>query len=156
MAPGAMSDWPRVALGLIRLTNGLVALVIPGFLAARLARAGERGGPAHYALRMFGIRTVYLGLDLLTADEQRRHDALRRAPIIHASDLAAVVLAGASRQIPIRAAAAGLAISSVNLWLAVTARAAEGRLRAGSIPGGLVVTSIRVRPSAPEGGATRT
>lgn len=130
MATRAVSDWRPVALGLIRLTNGVVALLMPRFLAERLGRMGEPPGAAHYLLRMFGIRTVFLGLDLLTTDAQRRHEALQRAPIIHASDVAAVVLAGALRQIPIRAAAAGLAISSVNLWLALTARAGEGRRRA--------------------------
>jgi uncharacterized protein YjeT (DUF2065 family) len=119
-----VKDAPRIALGLIRLTNGLVALLAPGFLAERLGRAGERSA-AQYLLRMFGIRTVFLGLDLLASDEDRRRLALRRAPIIHASDVMAVVVAGASRQIPVRAAAAGFGISCVNLWLALVARAAE-------------------------------
>jgi uncharacterized protein YjeT (DUF2065 family) len=116
---------PRIALGVIRLTNGLVALLAPGFLAERLGRAGERNSAAQYLLRMFGIRTVFLGLDLLAGDEDRRREALRRAPIIHASDVLAVLVAGASRQIPARAAAAGFGISCVNLWLALVARAAE-------------------------------
>jgi hypothetical protein len=116
---------PRIALGLIRLTNGLVALLAPGFLAERLGRAGERRTAVQYLLRMFGIRTVFLGLDLLASDEDRRRVALRRAPIIHASDVLAVLVAGASRQIPARAAAAGFGISCVNLWLALVARAAE-------------------------------
>ena len=127
MATGAVRDVPRIALGLVRLTNGLVAMAVPGFLAQRLGRAGDSPGPSRYVLRMFGIRTVFLGLDLLTGDEQRKRKALRRAPIIHASDIAAVVLAGVSRQIPFRAAAAGFAISCVNLWLALTARATANR-----------------------------
>jgi hypothetical protein len=44
---------------------------------------------------------------------------------IHASDLVAVTLAGVSRQIPPRAAAAAFAISAVNLGLALAARASE-------------------------------
>jgi uncharacterized protein YjeT (DUF2065 family) len=116
---------PRIALGVIRLTNGLVALLAPGFLAERLGRAGERNSAAQYLLRMFGIRTVFLGLDLLAGDDDRRRHALRRAPIIHASDVLAVVAAGASRQIPVRAAAAGFGISCLNLWLALVARGAE-------------------------------
>jgi len=122
---------PRIALGVIRLTNGLVALLAPGFLAERLGRAGERNSAAQYLLRMFGIRTVFLGLDLLARDEDRRREALRRAPIIHASDVLAVLVAGASRQIPVRAAAAGFGISCVNLWLALVARAAERGKRPG-------------------------
>jgi len=122
---------PRIALGVIRLTNGLVALLAPGFLAERLGRAGERKSAAQYLLRMFGIRTVFLGLELLAGDEDRRREALRRAPIIHASDVLAVLVAGASRQIPVRAAAAGFGISCVNLWLALVARAAERGKRPG-------------------------
>lgn len=126
MAPGGIvRDGPRIALGVIRLTNGLLALLVPRFLAERLGRAGERSSAAHYLLRMFGIRTVFLGLDLLTRGEDRRREALRRAPIIHASDVLSVILAGASRQLPLRAAAAGFGISCVNLWLALAARASE-------------------------------
>jgi uncharacterized protein YjeT (DUF2065 family) len=122
-----VTDGPRIALGLIRLVNGLVALLAPRLLAERLGRAGERPAAAHYLLRMFGIRTAFLGLDLLAGDEDQRRQAVRRAPIIHASDLVAVTVAGGLRQIPLRAAAAGFAISSVNLWLAIVARASEGR-----------------------------
>jgi uncharacterized protein YjeT (DUF2065 family) len=120
-------DAPRIALGLIRLTNGLTALLAPGFLAERLGRSGDRTSSAHYLLRMFGIRTVFLGLDLLTQDTERRQEALRRAPIIHASDVLAALAAGASRQLPFRAAAAALGISCVNLWLAIVAQPSEGR-----------------------------
>jgi uncharacterized protein YjeT (DUF2065 family) len=120
---------PRIALGVIRLTNGLVALLAPGLLAERLGRAGERNSAAQYLLRMFGIRTVFLGLDLLVRGEDRRSEALRRAPIIHASDVLAVVMAGAARQIPVRAAAAGFGISCLNLWLAFAAQSNESRNR---------------------------
>ena len=126
-----MNHAPRIALGVIRLTNGLVALLAPGFLAERLGRAGERESAAQYLLRMFGIRTVFLGLDLLAGDEDRRREALRRAPIIHASDVAAVLVAGVSRQIPVRAAVVGFGISCLNLWLALVARAGER----GPLPG---------------------
>jgi hypothetical protein len=130
MAPGGIvRHAPRIALGVIRLTNGLLALLVPGFLAERLGRAGERSSAAHYLLRMFGIRTVFLGLDLLTPDDDRRREALRRAPLIHASDVLAALLAGVSRQLPFRAAAAGFGISCINLWLAFAARAEEGRNR---------------------------
>lgn len=71
---------------------------------------------------MFGIRTIFLGLDLLSADERCRREALRRAPIIHASDAVAALLAGASRQIPLRAAGAAAGISCVNLLLASAAQ----------------------------------
>lgn len=132
---------PRVLLAGIRLTNGLLALLVPGFLAKQLGRAGERSSPARYLLRMFGIRTVFLGLDLLAQDEDRRREALRRAPIIHACDALAALVAGASRQLPFRAAAAGFGISCVNLVLAVAARAGEG------YPS-LSVSSVKAEPAS--------
>jgi uncharacterized protein YjeT (DUF2065 family) len=120
---------PRIALGVIRLTNGLVALLAPEFLAKRLGRAGEGSSSAHYLLRMFGIRTVFLGLDLLLGNEERRREALRRAPIIHGSDVLAALVAGVSHQLPFRAAAAAFGISCVNLWLAIAAQTSDGRDR---------------------------
>jgi len=126
---------PRIALGVIRLTNGLVALLAPGFVAERLGRARERNSAAQYLLRMFGIRTVFLGLDLLAGDEDRQREAVRRTPIIHASDVLAVLVAGASRQIPVRAAAAGFGLLCVNLWLAFAARAGEDNRLATDLSG---------------------
>jgi hypothetical protein len=114
-----------VALGVIRLTNGVVALLLPEVLARRLGDDGEPRAPTRYVLRMFGIRTVFLGLDLLVRDEPHRREALERAPIIHASDAVAALLGGASRQLPFRAAVAALGISCLNLALALAARAGE-------------------------------
>jgi hypothetical protein len=76
---------------------------------------------------MFGIRTVFLGLDLLAGDAASRRAALRRAPIIHATDALAALSAGVARQLPRRAAITTVAISSLNLALAIAARSAEDR-----------------------------
>ena len=130
MAPGRIvRRWPRILLGLVRLMNGLIALLVPRFLAERLGPAGEPDAVRHYLLRMFGIRTVFLGLDLLVGDEERQHEALRRAPIIHTCDAVAAFVAGASRQLPPRAAAAAFGISCLNLLLSLAARAQPGQLR---------------------------
>jgi hypothetical protein len=117
-------DRARVALGIIRLTNGSLALAAPSVLGDRLGLTGDRSAAGSYVLRMFGIRTVYLGLDLLSADERRRGEALQRAPVIHASDAAAALLAGISRQLPLRAAVPAFGISCLNLALALAARPA--------------------------------
>jgi len=113
------------ALGLIRLTNGLVALFAPGFFVSRLG-SDRRNGVARYAFRMFGIRTIFLGLDLLTRDPEQRAHALRRAPIIHGTDAAAALVAGITRQVPLRAAAMTFTVSGVNLALSLAARPAPG------------------------------
>jgi uncharacterized protein YjeT (DUF2065 family) len=126
-----MNSTPRIALGVIRLTNGLLALLLPSILSKRLGRAGERSSSAHYLLRMFGIRTVFLGLDLLTGDEDHQREAVRRAPVIHMSDAVAALLAGASRQLPFRAAVAAFGISCLNFVLAIAAQPDDHNLLPG-------------------------
>ena len=73
---------------------------------------------------MFGIRTVFLGLDLLGGNEDQRRSALQRAPIIHAVDASAAILAGLGRQLPARRAVLLVGISGLNLALALVARRA--------------------------------
>jgi hypothetical protein len=121
------SRLPVVALGLVRLANGLLALLAPAFMLRALGSSQAGSPPATYILRMFGIRTVFLGLDLLVATPAHRRAALQRAPIIHATDALAALTAGITRQLPLKSAATTVAISSVNLALAVAARASRDR-----------------------------
>lgn len=121
------SQVPVVALGLIRLANGLLALFAPASLLRALGSSQVASPPATYILRMFGIRTIFLGLDLLAGSPAHRREALERAPIIHATDALAALTAGITRQLPPRAAATTVGISSVNLALAVVARASGDR-----------------------------
>ena len=121
------SQLPAVALGLIRLANGLAALFAPAFMLRALGSSQAASPPATYVLRMFGIRTVFLGLDLLARGPAHRREALQRAPIIHLTDAMAALTAGAARQLPPRAAVTTIAISSLNLALALVARAGEDR-----------------------------
>ena len=83
-------------------------------LAERLGAAPD--DPALlYALRLFGVRTVVMALELLRCEPA----ALRAALPIHASDtIAAVLLA---RRLPARQGAAVVGISALNTWLAVLA-----------------------------------
>jgi hypothetical protein len=118
---------PAVALGLIRSANGVLALAAPAVMLRALGSSQAGSPPATYVLRMFGIRTVFLGFDLLAGDASSRRTALRRAPIIHATDALAALSAGVARQLPRRAAITTVAISSLNLVLAIAARSAEDR-----------------------------
>ena len=104
-----------VALAGIRLINGTTGLVAPQALAKRLG--ADPDDPALlYALRLFGVRTVVIAIDLLRSDRA----ALRTALPIHASDtIAAVLLA---RRLPARQGAAVVGISALNTWLALLAR----------------------------------
>jgi uncharacterized protein YjeT (DUF2065 family) len=116
------SQVPAVVLGLIRLANGLLALFAPGLMLRALDSSQVASAPATYVLRMFGIRTIFLGLDLLAGSPAHRREALERAPIIHATDALAALTAGLTRQLAPRAAATTVGISSVNLALALVAR----------------------------------
>jgi hypothetical protein len=116
----------RILLGTIRLANGSLALLAPAQLADRLGVDPEENPAMLYVLRMFGIRTVLIARDLLAHDEQARAKALRRAPLIHASDTLAAGLAAASGKLPRRAAVLITAVSVVNTALALAARGGRG------------------------------
>jgi len=118
---------PAVALGLIRLANGLLALFAPGFMLRALGSSQVASPPATYILRMFGIRTIFLGLDLLAGSPARQREALERAPMIHGTDALAALTAGLTRQLAPRTAATTVGISSVNLVLALVARTSGDR-----------------------------
>lgn len=70
----------------IRLFNGAVGLLAPTLLINRLDRDSEPDPAAIYAFRLFGIRTVLLGLDLLTNRGERLTEDLREGVLIHGSD----------------------------------------------------------------------
>jgi Animal haem peroxidase len=115
----ALARW---LLAAIRLVNGTLALFLPRLLARRLG-VDPRANPAMlYVLRMFGIRTVLLGLDLFRPAGERRDEALRRAVVIHALDTVAAALAAVSGRLPPRTGILITAISMLNTALAVYAR----------------------------------
>ena len=71
---------------------------------------------------MFGVRTILIGLDLLCSDSDAHTDAIRMAPLIHASDTVAALLAARSGTLPTRTATSIVAISAINTVLAVLMR----------------------------------
>ena len=111
----------RVSLAGIRLFNGGAALVAPRMFAQRIGRERDADGAAVHALRMFGIRTVLIGLDLLSRDPAVRRHALRFSVLIHASDTASAALAGLNGQLPPKAARMATGVSAANVLLAVLA-----------------------------------
>jgi hypothetical protein len=111
----------RHALGAIRLVNGVLALVAPRRLVKQFGEDPAQHGPAVYALRLFGVRTIVLGVQLLTAKGEALDDALRYAVPIHASDTASAALATASGALPRKAGLTGVGVSSLNTVLAVIA-----------------------------------
>lgn len=116
-----LGDVTRTALGCIRIFNGLLGLFAAGKMAKSLG--GELGDDRRfvYPARMFGIRTLVLGMDLLTLqrDGASARRVLRQAVLIHATDTAAAIYAGRRGEVPAKAAKLTTIISAVNTGLAV-------------------------------------
>lgn len=126
MAGKRVADRQSAAvLGLagIRLVNGAVGLLAPTLLINRLDRDSEPNPAAVYAFRLFGVRTVLLGLDLLTNRGERLTEELREGVLIHGSDTVTAATLGLRGQLPPRTAALTTLISAVNTALAVSALA---------------------------------
>jgi hypothetical protein len=112
----------HLVLAAIRFVNGAAALLFPRELAKRVEVDADASPGLLYFQRMFGIRTILIALDLLTADRDRTVRALRAGRVIHASDATAAALAGRSGNLAQRPALITTAISLVNLVLALVAK----------------------------------
>jgi hypothetical protein len=114
-------DAARKLLATIRMLNGAAGLLVPEKLLGRLGvdTANDRSGT--YPFRMFGIRTVLIGLDLLllTGDELRRAEKL--AVLIHATDTVSAAVTTARGDLPRKQGLVATGISAVNTGLAVVA-----------------------------------
>ncbi|MFF7982974.1 hypothetical protein ACFZDK_28300 [Streptomyces sp. NPDC007901] len=116
------------ALAGIRLFNGVTGLLAPDLLIRRLDPDREPPSPAAvYAFRLFGIRTILLGLDLLTDRDERLREDLRDGVLIHGSDTATAATLGLSGRLPPRTAALTTLISAANTALAATSLANSGK-----------------------------
>jgi len=115
-------DYARIALAGIRLFNGIAAMFVPAALARRLGVDPETNRAALYVLRLFGVRTTLIGAQLLLRDEGLRAHSVRVAPVIHALDAVAALIAGDRGHLPRRASTIAAIISAVNTGLAVVAR----------------------------------
>jgi hypothetical protein len=110
-------DHARLALATIRLVNGTLALLAPNMLLRRLGADPAANKVAIYPMRMFGIRTIVLGVQLLI--DTPSPEAELFGVVIHATDAATAITAGVRRQLPPRVAAMTSTISLVNTALAV-------------------------------------
>ncbi|MFH8800744.1 hypothetical protein ACH4F6_14275 [Streptomyces sp. NPDC017936] len=121
------------ALAGIRVFNGATGLLAPDLLIRRLdPDAREPLSPAAiYAFRLFGIRTVLLGLDLLTYRDERLREDLREGVLIHGSDTATAAMLALSGRLPPRTGALTTLISATNTALAVAAGVSLGTSRKG-------------------------
>ncbi len=118
----ALRSNAHLILAAFRFVNGALALLAPHSLAHRLDVDADKSPALLYFQRMFGIRTILIALDLVTGDEDELRRALRRAPVIHAADATGAALAGVRGNLAPRPARMTVAISLVNLLLALIAR----------------------------------
>jgi hypothetical protein len=119
-AENPLSDPARILLASIRLLNGLAALLVPGFLARQIGIDPDKNPGVTYVFRMFGIRTMLIGAELLVQTGDRRAEALRRAVLIHASDTLAAFVATLSGAFP-KQGRIIVWISAFNTLLAIVA-----------------------------------
>ncbi|MEU9992984.1 hypothetical protein AB0E10_40695 [Streptomyces sp. NPDC048045] len=123
-APASSRPVAVYLLAGIRLFNGAAGLLAPELLIRRFDPDRDPPSPAAvYAFRLFGIRTVLLGLDLLTHSGERLRDDLRDGILIHGSDTATAATLGIHGDVPPRTAILTTFISAVNTALAIGATA---------------------------------
>jgi hypothetical protein len=119
-----MSVEPSVArkvLAGVRIFNGTAGLLAPEFLLRRLGADLRHDRSGVYPFRMFGIRTILIGADLLILSGEQRRRAAQLAVLIHATDTAAAATAGLRGDLPRKAALLTTLISAGNTVLAVIA-----------------------------------
>jgi len=119
----------RYALGAVRLLNGAGTLFATRAFSKRAGVDPETSPAAIYALRLFGVRTIYIGLELLVARDDHLRDAVAVAPAIHVSDTISAALAGKAGHLPKGAAKTAVAISAVNILLSLLAWAPPRKRR---------------------------
>ena len=109
----------RCALAAVRIVNGGVGLLAPHLFIGRFDPDRPASPAAIYAFRLFGIRTVLIGLDLLNPARAQR--AAREGVLIHASDTVTAASLAISGAVPRRTGIVTTAISAANVVLAVLA-----------------------------------
>ena len=119
--------WARRTLAVVRLANGTLGLLAPQLLVKRLGVDPASNTAAYYPFRMFGIRTIVLGVDLLTMRDEELRRASATAVLIHSVDTVAAAVAGLRGDVPAKAARLTTAISAVNTLLALVSWFARPR-----------------------------
>ncbi|HEX3955709.1 MAG TPA: hypothetical protein VHZ03_03645 [Trebonia sp.] len=111
----------RYVLAAIRIINGLLALVAPSLIIKRFGDDPDKDAAAIYGLRLFGVRTVLIGADLITEHGQPLQHTISQAVIIHASDTVTAATLGTSGRLRPQMAVPITLISALNTALAVAA-----------------------------------
>ena len=125
-----VGHWARISLGVIRLVNGSLALFAPDVLGRRLGVQTATSPGLGYALRLFGVRTVLLGVSLLRAGDDPHDPVVREALLVHPADAAAAVVVLKRGELPLAGARVAVAASAIIVVLAVLANLLTRRGRA--------------------------
>ena len=121
-ATDRVRDYARIALAAVRLVNGTAALLAPRLLIRGLGLDDRQNAAMVYPFRMFGIRTVLIGADLLLPEGEVRAHAQRMAIFIHGSDALTALVARLRGQLPMRQATITVLVSATNVALSLLAR----------------------------------
>jgi len=111
----------RYALAAIRIATGSLALVAPSLIIKRFGEDPEKDAAAIYGLRLFGVRTVLIGADLITEQGQPLQHSIRQAVVIHASDTVTAATLGTTGRLRPQMAVPITLISALNTALAIAA-----------------------------------
>jgi hypothetical protein len=115
------------ALAGIMLVNGSLGVLAPRFLIRGLGIKPEIEPGMIYVFRMFGIRTLFLAVDLFRVPDQRGR-SLREGVLVHGTDMTAALAGAALGQLPWRQGLMVAGVSLLNTALAIAgARAYRGR-----------------------------
>jgi hypothetical protein len=113
----------RFTLGGVRVIVGTMGLLAPAMIINRFGDSNPAGNTAAvYGLRLFGVRTVVIGADLLRRHGPVLDRALKVAPLIHATDTVTVLSLVRTKQLSPERARPLLLISGLNTALALTAQ----------------------------------
>jgi hypothetical protein len=115
------NDRARIALGVVRLVNGALGLLLPRVLIRRID-ATDSGPAAVYAFRLFGIRNILIGRDVLARRGEALDRSLDEAVLVHGTDSLTAMVLTATGAVPRRAGLSLVTISGINTTLALLGR----------------------------------
>ncbi|HEY5785956.1 MAG TPA: hypothetical protein VIT41_13165 [Microlunatus sp.] len=103
----------------IRLVNGGLALAVPNVVGGRLGVSTVTSPGLGYAFRLFGVRTVLIGIQLWRTPAVAGNHVIRETMLIHGADTAAALVVYKMGELPRKGAMLAVGISAVNTALAV-------------------------------------
>ena len=109
----------KQVLAAIRLVNGGLALTVPDVVGGRLGVSTATSPGLGYAFRLFGVRTVLLGIQLWRTPATAGNHVIHETILIHGADTAAALVVYKMGELPRKGAMLAVGISALNTGLAV-------------------------------------